>query len=166
MSTFPTTGVLFVCLGNICRSPLAKFIFLDLVAKAGMSGRFEIDSCGTSSYHSGDDADARTLAVARARGLDCTHCARPLRVTDFTDFDYLIAMDLKNRADMLRLGAPTERVHLLRCFDPALAGQSDESLIVPDPYYGGPDGFDRMYDMIDAACRGLFARLSADLKPH
>lgn len=159
MSNSGTTGVLFVCLGNICRSPLAKFIFLDLATKAGTAERFKVDSCGTSSYHAGDDADPRTLAVARARGLTCTHCARPLRVTDFADFDYLIAMDLKNRADMLRLGAPPERVHLLRSFDPALAGQNDDALIVPDPYYGGPDGFDRMYDMIDAACRGLLSRL-------
>lgn len=150
------TGVLFVCLGNICRSPLAKFVLSDLTARRGVTERFRIDSCGTGPWHAGEGADPRTIAVARAKGLDTEHVARVLRPgVDFVEFDYLIAMDLENRRRMLDLGAPRDRVHLLRAFDPTLAGRPEAELIVPDPYYGGEDGFERMFVMVRTACEGL-----------
>ncbi len=150
------TGILFVCLGNICRSPVAKFIFTDLAVRRGVRERFLIDSCGTGGWHAGEGADPRAVAVAARHGLDTTHTARRLDpAADFSRFDYLLAMDLENRRRMLALGAPEDRVRLLRSFDPSLSGVPDDQLVVPDPYYGGPDGFDRMYEMLTRACEGL-----------
>lgn len=147
--------VLFVCLGNICRSPLAKFIFADMVDRAGLADRFHIDSCGTGSWHAGGPADPRTCAVAAKYGLPTDHCARQLCADDLSSFDYIIAMDLDNRRRLLEAGAPAANVHLLRSFDPALVGRPDAEIIVPDPYHGGEHGFEQMYQMIHAACEGL-----------
>ncbi|CAG0951010.1 low molecular weight phosphotyrosine protein phosphatase [Phycisphaerales bacterium] len=157
------TGVLFICLGNICRSPMARMVFADLTTRRGLANRFLIDSCGTGDWHAGEGADPRTVAVARARGLDASHIARALRPgTDFVTFEYLIAMDLENRSRLLHLGAPRERVHLLRAFDPALSGRPESELVVPDPYYGGDNGFEAMYEMVNSACEGLLARVSGE----
>jgi protein-tyrosine phosphatase len=155
------TGVLFVCLGNICRSPLARFIFDDLAASRGVAHRFDVDSCGTGAWHAGEGADPRTIAVARLHGLSPTHTARQLDpAIDFRRFHLLLAMDLSNRANLLAAGAPPASVRLLRSFDPALATAPESHLSVPDPYYGGPDGFEHMYRMIHAACVGLLDHLA------
>lgn len=152
-------GVLFVCLGNICRSPLAKWIFTDLAVRRGVRDRFDIDSCGTGHWHVGKGADPRSTAAAMSRGIETPHTARRLApASDFARFRYLLAMDTDNRDTMLHAGAPAERVFLMRSFDPSLAGEPEHRLIVPDPYYGGPEGFDHVYDMLHAACEGFLGK--------
>lgn len=156
----PPTGVLFVCLGNICRSPLAKAVFTHHALRRGVLARFDVDSCGTGSWHAGSGADPRTVMVCRARGVPITHTARTLEPgTDFDRFHLLLAMDLANRDTMLGLGAPRDRVRLFRSFDPSLAGAAERDMQVPDPYYGGPGGFDQVFDMIDRASLGLLDHL-------
>lgn len=159
-------SLLFVCMGNICRSPLAKFVMLDLVERRGLSHAFDIDSCGTGAWHAGDGADPRTVEVARRHGLKTEHVARPVRpAVDFDRFGLLLAMDLDNQRNLLRAGAPESKVRLLRAFDPALAGQPAHALQVPDPYYGGPEGFEQMREMITAACLGLLDTLVSEASP-
>jgi protein-tyrosine phosphatase len=149
-------GVLFVCLGNICRSPLAKWIFADAVARTVHAARFEVDSCGTGHWHAGDRADPRSEAIARRYRIEASHVARQLSpMFDFPRFDYFIAMDRSNARRMLDLGAPRARVHLVRAFDPALASSRDEPPEVPDPYTHGEDAFEEVYWMLRAACTGL-----------
>jgi protein-tyrosine phosphatase len=152
------TGVLFVCLGNICRSPLAEGVFRHVVEEAGLGDRFIIDSAGTSAYHAGDPPDPRTAEVARRRGLKLEHAARQVLEADLREFDYVLAMDGSNLAKVQRLrerltgGA---EVHLLRSFD----AEADGDLEVPDPYFGGPDGFEDVHDMVERACRGLLRHI-------
>lgn len=150
--------VLFVCLGNICRSPLAEGVFRQLVREEGLADRFTIDSAGTSSYHEGDPPDARASAVAQARGVQLTGQARQLIRPDLERFDYVIVMDAENRRAVERLArqhAARAAVHLLREFDP----DSDGDLDVPDPYYGGPRGFETVHDIVERSCRGLLEQL-------
>lgn len=157
------TSVLFVCLGNICRSPLAKAIFEDRAKARNVLDRLRIDSCGTGHWHVGRPADPRSIAIATIRGTSLTqtsHRARQVDAdSDFDAFDLIIAMDQSNKSNLMGVGAPTNRVVLLRAFDPSLADElangSGRDLEVPDPYYGGEDGFARMHDMLDAACDGL-----------
>ncbi|MGH7468743.1 MAG: low molecular weight protein-tyrosine-phosphatase [Longimicrobiales bacterium] len=147
-------GVVFVCLGNICRSPLAEGVFRHLVKEHGLLHRFEIDSAGTSSYHEGDPPDARSAEVARRRGIELTGRARPLRRPDLERFDFIMVMDQENHAAVARLSAGRTlkgRLHLLREFDP----DADGNLDVPDPYYGGASGFERVHDMVERACTQL-----------
>jgi protein-tyrosine phosphatase len=161
------TGVLFVCLGNICRSPLAKGIFTHLVRQNNSEHLFEIDSCGTGGWHAGGPADSRTIQVARNHGVEFPHVARKLDPDeDFSRFHYLLAMDLDNKAGLLHAGAPPAKVFLLRSFDPALAGEPEQRLEVPDPYYGGPEGFENMFVMLHAACEGLLRRLARSPTDH
>jgi protein-tyrosine phosphatase len=151
-------SVLFVCLGNICRSPLAEGVFHHLVQQAGIARHFHIDSAGTSGYHAGDPPDARTSSVARARGIELTSRSRQLLQEDLQDFDYLIVMDEDNRAGVERLArtrAPRAKVHLLREFD----DEANGDLNVPDPYYGGPRGFEDVHDMVERSCRVLLDHL-------
>lgn len=151
-------NVLFVCLGNICRSPLAEGVFQHLVNEAGIAHRFHIDSAGTSGYHAGDPPDARTSTVARARGIELTSRSRQLLQEDLQRFDYLIVMDEDNRAGVERLArkkAPRAKVHLLREFD----NEADGDLNVPDPYYGGPRGFEDVHDMVERSCRVLLEHI-------
>jgi protein-tyrosine phosphatase len=154
--------VLFVCLGNICRSPLAEGVFRHVVEAAGLGDRFEIDSAGTSSYHIGSAPDERTTAVARRRGVMLEHAARQINAGDLDHYDYVIVMDRSNhsRVEALaeRSGAGSAEVVLLRQWDPEARGD----LEVPDPYFGGPDGFEHVHDMVERACRGLLAHIRAD----
>jgi len=147
-------GVLFVCMGNICRSPLARALFEHQSAARGVADRLEIDSCGTGAWHAGHGADPRTIMVAQAHGIPMSHTARQYRREDSARFDFVVAMDRANLRDLEALGCPPGRARLLRTFDPG--AEHDE---VPDPYYGGPEGFERMYDMIDRACRHLLERV-------
>ena len=155
----PRTSVLFVCLGNICRSPLAEGIFLDLVAEAGLSDRFEIDSAGTGSWHVGEPPDARATLVASQHGVELTSRARQLTADDLLHFDWVIAMDRENLRNIERMadaaGSDAE-IHLLREFDPE--GEGDD---VPDPYYGGASGFENVYAMVHRSCQRLLDRLRA-----
>lgn len=156
-------SVLFVCLGNICRSPLAEGIFLDLLARRGLQDRFRADSCGTGGWHVGEPADRRAQEVARAHGVALVGVARKLDPTeDFDSFDLILAMDRQNRRDLLDEGAPADRVRLLRSFDPALRGRLETGLDVPDPYWDEADGFRAVFQMIHAACEGLLDELVKD----
>ena len=150
------TRILFVCMGNICRSPTAEGVMRHLVREAGLEDEIVIDSAGTGGWHVGDPPDRRATAAARARGVTLEGGARQITVDDFEDFDLLLAMDRDNLAG-IRAIAPDEeaaaKARLLREYDPASAGAPD--LDVPDPYYGGPQGFETVLDQVEAACRGL-----------
>lgn len=154
--------VLFVCLGNICRSPTAEGVFRHLVREAGLEDRIEIDSAGTGGWHVGAPPDERATAAAKRRGIALDGAARKVLAGDFDDFDLLLVMDRENHAALLQLAADEEaraKVRYLREFDPVSRECGD--LEVPDPYYGGERGFDDVLDLVDAACRGLLEELSA-----
>ena len=154
--------ILFVCLGNICRSPLAEGIFLYHADLRSLQDMFGVDSCGTGDWHTGEKPDRRERQIARKHGVYLPSIARQLDAdSDFQRFDFFLAMDRANRADLLKLGANPERVHLMRNFDPASSNLPEEDLDVPDPYYGGDEGFEQVYTMLVAACKGLIDTLVA-----
>lgn len=149
--------VLFVCLGNICRSPLAEAVFRQQVRDAGLGDRFVIDSAGTSGYHEGDPPDRRSTEVALRRGIRLEGRSRPVRRDDLHRFDYVIAMDSENEGALRALLAESgggARVHRLREWDPR-PDRGD----VPDPYYGGPRGFDDVHDIVERASAGFLAHV-------
>jgi protein-tyrosine phosphatase len=152
--------LLFVCLGNICRSPTAEGVMRELVQREGLAESIEVDSAGTGSWHVGSPPDARAAAAARARGIELVGSARQVHDADFAEFDLLLAMDEGNVRNLLAI-APGEdaraKVRLLREFDPAAVAAS--SLSVPDPYYGGERSFDDVLDLVQAACEGLLAEI-------
>jgi len=154
-----SVSVLFVCLGNICRSPMAEGVFLGLVED---DERFVVDSAGTGAWHVGEPADGRARAVAQRHGIRLPSRARQVRPADFEEFDVIVAMDGSNVADLERLQESTGGdavVKLFREFDPEAP---PHDLDVPDPYYGGDDGFDRVFEMVDRAARGLKAHLESE----
>lgn len=153
------TRVLFVCLGNICRSPLAEGVFLHLVREAGLTHRFEVDSAGTGDWHVGERPDARAVAVAKKHGVELPSRARQVTPADLDAFDHVLAMDRENLRDlerMARRGAAAD-IRLLRRHDPVRDGDD-----VPDPYYGGPSGFDLVYEMVHRSCAALLDGLLVD----
>ncbi len=156
----PRTRVLFVCLGNICRSPLAEGVFLHLVREAGLTDRFEVESAGTGDWHVGERPDPRSVAVARQHGVDLPSRARQVTPDDLEAFDHVLAMDRDNLSDLQRLARPGARavVGLLRAHDPARVTDGDDD--VPDPYYGGPSGFDVVFEMVHRSCTVLLADLT------
>lgn len=146
--------VLFVCLGNIVRSPLAENMFIHLARQAHKNDLFEVDSAGTGGWHTGEHPDYRMRQVAARRGFEYDGAARQVRNEDFNEFDWIIAMDHSNRADLLAMAPTSEarsKVRLMREFDP----QGGNDAAVPDPYYGGIDGFEHVYDIVERSCRGL-----------
>jgi protein-tyrosine phosphatase len=152
--------VLFVCLGNICRSPTAEAVMARLVAQAGLEHAIELESAGTGAWHVGSPPDERAAAAAAARGIAMRGAARQVTADDFGQFDLLLAMDadnLRNLRDLAPHAEAAAKVRMLREFDPASA--TAVSLDVPDPYYGGEDGFDHVLDLVEAACAGLLAEL-------
>jgi protein-tyrosine phosphatase len=146
-------------MGNICRSPTAEGVMRGLLREEGLEDAVEVDSAGTGDWHVGSPPDARATAAARARGVTLDGAARQVRRADFDDFDLILAADRRNLRELNALVPPEARakVHLLREFDPGSAGAPD--LDVPDPYYGGDDGFEHVLDLVEAACRGLLAEL-------
>ncbi len=132
-----------------------------LLREQGLEDAVEVDSAGTGDWHRGDPPDARATAAARARGIALSGAARQVAPADFTDYDLILAADRRNLRDLEAFVPPDARarIHLLREFDPASAGAPD--LDVPDPYYGGDDGFARVLDLVEAACRGLLDELRA-----
>ncbi|HEX6042418.1 low molecular weight protein-tyrosine-phosphatase [Longimicrobium sp.] len=141
--------VLFVCMGNICRSPVAEAVFRHQVREAGLEDRFEIDSAGTSGYHDGDPPDRRSTETAWKRGIKLTGRSRRVTQDDLRTFDYVIAMDAENERELRRVLASSggaARVHRLREWDPR-----PEHGDVPDPYYGGARGFDDVHDIVERA---------------
>lgn len=155
------TNVLFVCLGNICRSPLADGIFTHLVDQQGLSDRFRIDSCGTGAWHVGNQPDPRSILVAAKNNIDLTN----LRARQFdpgrdpVEFDWIIPMDASNHRELIKQGTPKDKVRLMRSFDPTITAKAPPD--VPDPYYGGDDGFDKVYEMLMRACEGLLSSFYA-----
>ena len=154
----PTKSLLFVCHGNIIRSPLAEHLFLHLGAQAGLDGRYEADSAGTSSEELGNSPDLRMLRTAAAHGLDYSGRARRVTQADLDRFDLILAMDRHNRRDLLALAKTPEqraKVRLLREFDPQTHGELD----VPDPWYDGPAEFESVYTIIERSVLGLMEAL-------
>jgi protein-tyrosine phosphatase len=152
--------VLFVCLGNICRSPTAEGVMRALVLDAGLTGEIQLDSAGTGSWHLGSPPDPRASAAARSRGIVLEGSGRQVKDDDFKDFDLIIAMDSSNLRELRGLASGEDeraKVRLLREFDPASSGAAD--LDVPDPYYGAPGGFDEVLDLVQAACQGLLDQI-------
>ncbi|MFB7931820.1 low molecular weight protein-tyrosine-phosphatase [Streptomyces sp. NPDC056039] len=158
-----TYRVCFVCTGNICRSPMAEVVFRARVAEAGLDGLVEVDSAGTGGWHEGDGADPRTVAVLEENGYDTGHTARQFQPSWFSRLDLVVALDAGHLRDLRRL-APTEedarKVRLLRSYAPA----AGDDLDVPDPYYGGADGFEECLEMVEAASTGLLAAVRADVE--
>lgn len=160
VSTEKPVRVLFVCLGNICRSPTAEAVFKRQVEQAGWQSLIQADSAGTAAWHEGKAPDARSQQHARVRGYDLSALrARQVKVEDFADFDHIIAMDAANLADVkdLRLQAGESakaRLSLLLDHHPDLQGGD-----VPDPYYGGAEGFEQVLDQVETACTQLLRSL-------
>lgn len=150
--------ILFVCLGNICRSPAAEGVMKAVVESEGADARFEIDSAGTGNYHIGDLPDRRMRVHAIRRGYDLTHICRQVRESDFDNFDIIVAMDESNRRNLCRI-APTveaeKRIIMMADFAD-LATKYDH---IPDPYYEGAEGFELVLDLLESACRNLYDRL-------
>lgn len=154
------TRILFVCLGNIIRSPLAARLFERAAQDTGLGENYDVDSAGTGGWHAGEGPDERMLRTAARRGFDYTNAARKLESSDLDTFDLVIAMDLENKADIQALArTPVQqaKVRLLREFDALANG----AVAVPDPWYGGPSGFEDVYDIIERSVHGLLESLEA-----
>lgn len=154
------TRVLFVCLGNICRSPMAEAIFAHLVEQAGLYAEFEIDSAGTSNYHPGKLPDQRTTQILKQHGIQRVHHARQVTPQDFETFDYILAMDQQNWIDLQHVQArarhPKARLERMNAFDHQASGVD-----VPDPYYDGLPEFEAVYQMLLPACQNLLKVIRA-----
>ena len=161
MGTKDAVRVCFVCLGNICRSPTAEAVMRHLVKQAGLDGSIEIESAGTGDWHVGEPRDRRSRDVGERRGMPLSGRARQFVAADFARFEWVLAMDGKNLNDLLAMApdaAARDKLRRLRSFDPASPPDAD----VPDPYYGGPEGFDRVFDICVAACTGLLETIRAE----
>jgi protein-tyrosine phosphatase len=172
--------VCFVCTGNICRSPMAESVFRAHVEQAGLDGLVEVDSAGTGGWHEGDGADPRTVSVLRESGYACEHTARQFQPSWFSRLDLVVALDSGHLRTLRRL-APTQedaaKVRLLRSYarpspghhpsasaSPATSDSAGDDLDVPDPYYGGMDGFEECLEMVEAASEGLLAAVREQLE--
>ena len=157
MKNSETVRVLFVCLGNICRSPTAHGVFEALLDQRGMSGAVKVDSCGTGDWHIGHAPDGRATAEAGKRGYDLSHLrARQVQAADFGRFDYVLAMDRVNLADLQAMCPADYDGHLGLFLPFAIEAIVEE---VPDPYYGGDSGFSQVLDMVEAASEGLLQQI-------
>lgn len=150
-----------MCLGNICRSPLAEGIFLDLLERRGLHDLFEVDSCGTGSWHIGERPDPRALAVAEKNGVRLPSRGRQFARGDDERFDLFVVMDSSNHQNVIAMGATEGKVRMMRSFDASGATNPSCALDVPDPYFGGPEGFDEVFEMLRRACEGLLDDLLA-----
>ncbi len=151
------TSVLFVCMGNICRSPTAHGVMRKLLEAEAADLGFQLDSAGTHAWHVGEPPDARAQQAAQARGIDISDLrARAVEIADFHAFDYILAMDRDNLKLLQRIQPDGSRAQLELMLPYAKLAKTDE---VPDPYYGGSDGFERVLDMLEDASRGLLAEL-------
>jgi protein-tyrosine phosphatase len=151
----------FVCLGNICRSPIGEGVMRHLVDRAGLSAVVEVDSAGTAGYHAGELPDPRARAAGKRFGVEVTGRARQFKAADFSRFDYVLAMDASNHQDLNALApdaAARAKLHLLRSFDP----ESPVGASVPDPYYGDESDFDEVVKICLASCGPLLQKLQKE----
>lgn len=156
------TRVLFICMGNICRSPSAEGVFRRLLQQEGLEERIQIDSAGTHTYHAGHPPDRRSQQAALTRGVDISALrARLVEPEDFERFDWLVAMDYDNLAHLERVAPPhlRDKPKLLLSFAPEVAEEE-----VPDPYYGGPQGFEHVLDLLEAGSAGLLAAILSNAR--
>lgn len=151
--------VLFVCMGNICRSPTGEGVLRALVAKRGLEEHIDVDSAGTIGYHRGEPPDTRMRQAAARRGFELSGVARPVTDDDFHEFDLIVAMDRENLRDLEEI-APAGGRARLRLLCDFLPGDGPRD--VPDPYYGGEAGFETVLDLIEAACPAIVDRLLAE----
>ncbi|MEM6458378.1 MAG: low molecular weight protein-tyrosine-phosphatase [Planctomycetota bacterium] len=158
-------GVLFVCMGNICRSPTGEGVFREYAKRRGLIDKLRIDSAGTIGYHTGNPPDARMRAAAQRRGYTLEGAARRVTANDLDRFDLVVAMDRANYDDLLALAGPDaarrDRIKMLGAFLPGQTTDGDVDALadVPDPYYGGPAGFEAVLDLIESACPALLEHL-------
>ncbi|KAJ2480894.1 Low molecular weight phosphotyrosine protein phosphatase [Coemansia sp. RSA 2131] len=152
----PKIRVLFVCLGNICRSPMAEAVFAHMVQHRGLSDMFTIDSAGTAGYHEGAKPDRRSTATCAAHNVPVNHRARRIRKSDFSQFDHILCMDESNYEDLVRMqpAASTAQVALFGSYS-----KTPGDLIIEDPYYGGDDGFRTNFDQVTRCSEGLLTKL-------
>ncbi|VVB04900.1 unnamed protein product [Arabis nemorensis] len=161
-------SVLFVCLGNICRSPAAEGVFRDIVKKRGLDSKFNIDSAGTIDYHEGNMADPRMRSAAKRRGVEITSLSRPIKASDFTEFDLILAMDDQNKEDILKAfnvwkgrgNLPPDADKKVKLMCSYCKKHSDK--FVPDPYYGGAQGFEKVLDLLEDACESLLDSITPE----
>ena len=154
--------ITLVCMGNICRSPIAEAVLRAEFTRAGLGDRVDVDSAGTGGWHVGEDADPRALAVLRRRGYTLRHAARQFDPAWFASRDLILALDESNLRTLQRLAPDrdaVERLHLLRSYDP----KADGDLDVPDPYYGDGDGFEHVLTLIEDAAAGVVAHVADEL---
>ncbi|MHA7878292.1 MAG: low molecular weight protein-tyrosine-phosphatase [Saccharospirillum sp.] len=150
-------GILFVCLGNICRSPTAQGVFEQYLEQSPLAGKVQVDSAGTAAYHLGKAPDPRAQRFARTRGVDLSQQrARQVTEHDFHQFDWILAMDRQNLANLEALRPAGSRARLALLLSILPAGEREE---VPDPYYGGDEGFEQVLDLCEAASEALLKRL-------
>jgi protein-tyrosine phosphatase len=147
-------SILFVCMGNICRSPMAEAMFRHQATLRGVLDEFTIDSAGTGGWHAGSPPDDRMQRTAQRHGIPMKCRARKVRNPDFTSFDLILCMDEENHANLLKMGAPPDRLRLMLDFHP-----HEQCTEVPDPYYGEHDGFQEVFDLLETSCDRLLDEL-------
>lgn len=156
--------ILFVCLGNICRSPLAEAIFKHKIKEKGLENRVEVNSCGTANYHIGDTPDPRTIKNALKNGVVINHLGRQLSSQDLAAYDFILAMDKSNHTNILKLSNASDHAHkikLMRSFDLNYSGEE-----VPDPYYGDEAGFQHVFDVLSHSVESFITFLEKEhLRP-
>lgn len=151
-------SILFVCMGNICRSPMAEGVFLSILKREGKTNDFTIDSAGTIGYHAGELPDSRMRKHASLRGYSLTHLSRKVTYSDFEIFDLLVAMDDANFDDLCELArTPDEKNKVVKM---TAFSQKYNASHIPDPYYGGDSGFEHVIDLLEDACEGLYKSIS------
>jgi protein-tyrosine phosphatase len=153
--------VLFVCLGNICRSPAAEGVFRHKVKEAGLEDLIFIDSCGTAAHHEGEPADVRMQEHAKSRGYQLTSIARGIQRGDLESFDYVLTMDNSNYKNVVALTADDFKHKVKMIMDFAKEHPHDQ---IPDPYYGGPEGFELVLDLLEDACQGLLDHIQSEMQ--
>jgi protein-tyrosine phosphatase len=150
-------SILFVCLGNICRSPMAEGVFRRMMERENTNVKFEVDSAGLLDYHEGELADSRMRFHAQKRGYELTHRSRPVRKDDFDRFDMIIGMDEQNITGLKRLASTL--AHEKKIYRMVDFSRNIPATHVPDPYYGGDSGFENVIDLLEDACEGLYAEI-------
>ena len=155
------TYILFVCLGNICRSPAAEGVFRNLIKKRNCQDLFHIDSAGTGGWHVGNKADRRIRAAAQKRGIPIESIARQITLEDFSTFDLILTMDNDNLNAVNQLSKQLDKEPLALIKPLLNYSQNSELLEVPDPYYGGEQGFEKVLDLLEDACNGLFEEINS-----